>query len=104
MKIIQMSNNILAMNIDGQEIEDIFTDESMRSEVNPIEYYGLVPAQVDTFLFHVWYNESTGKLLSNRLADVWKDHGKPQMQGVEYSLFKMYEKEWDHVRKEHNLI
>jgi hypothetical protein len=104
MKTIQMSNEILAMVIDGQEIEDIFTDETMRNEVNPTEYYGLAPEQVDTFLFHVWYNETTGKILSNRLSTIWSEHGKSQMQQAEYSLFKKYENEWEDVRKQHNLI
>jgi hypothetical protein len=104
MKTIQMSTNILAMVIDGQEIEDIFTDETMRNEVNPTEYYGLAPEQVDTFLFHVWYNETTGKILSNRLSTIWSEHGKSQMQQAEYSLFKKYENEWEDVRKQHNLI
>jgi hypothetical protein len=104
MKTIQMSTNILAMVIDGQEIEDIFTDETMRNTVNPTEYYGLVPEQVDTFLFHVWYNETTGKILAKRLGDIWSEYGKTQMQQAEYSLFKKYETEWEDVRKQYNLI
>lgn len=104
MKTIQMSKQTLAMIIDGQEIEDIFTDESMRFEVNPIEYYGLTIEQVDLFLFHVWYNETQGKLLSKRLQTIFHEMGRHQMEQSEYALFKRYEREWNNVRIEHNII
>jgi ribosome biogenesis SPOUT family RNA methylase Rps3 len=104
MKTVQMSTEILAMIIDGMEIEDIFLDETGRFEVNPREYYGLTSEQVDLFLFHVWYNETYGKLLSKRLVEIQTQHGSYQREQAEYRLFKEYEKEWNHVRKQYNLI
>lgn len=104
MKTIRMSTDIRAMIIDGKEIEDIFTDETMRFEVNPIEYYGLTIEQVDLFLFHVWYEQEKGGILARRLSDVYAIHGQNAMRQVEYKLFKEYEREWDYVRKHNNII
>lgn len=104
MKTIRMSTDMFAMIIDGNAIENIFTDESMRNEVNPIEYYGLTVEQVDLFLFHVWYNENTNKLLSVTLSDIFSNHGKNAMQQAEYKLYTQYTSEWEHVRMENGII
>lgn len=95
---------MLAMNINGDVIEDIFVDHSMMDEVDPREYYGLSDSQIDTFIMHSWYFETHGELLANAITEKMRLYGRVGAVQFERITRKQYETEWANVRQERGVI